>query len=197
MALTQGNAYLQLDVSEVMSAVELMRASLNEKQFQSLMRRTIGETARKAKSLTAREVVKDYCETQGWVASAFRSYKMSAGAGGINCVIPISWHKGTIGGRYSASGGRNGRPIKARIVRTNISVLPGSMSAQGGNPPFINGNGGVAMTRRTKARLPIVRVVGLAVPQMPVTRSRARVENTLVDYMGKRLDHNFAYMFGR
>ena len=48
--------------------------------------------------------------------------------------------------------------------------------------------------QRTKKRLPIAVVSGVAVPQMPLNRSKDDVVKELLAYMEDRLDHNFDYI---
>jgi len=71
------------------------------------------------------------------------------------------------------------------------------MKNQGGNAPFVGGGGrinGLVVTRRTKERYPVVRVVGLGVPQMPLNRSEEKVQNAIRDLLDKRLEHNFKHL---
>lgn len=188
-----GNPYFEVDMSDVAAKIEFARAALRQKQFEALMHRTFAEVGRKSKSLIAKEVQKDYQVTQSWVRSQIKGYRLGfGGAAAVTCVIPISGHKGIVGGRFKARGLRNGR-ISANIVKTGRSRLPSRMNNQGGNPPFMAK--GLAFTRRTKARLPIVCVAALAVPQMPMNRSDTKVQEALLDFAGKRLDHNFMHMF--
>lgn len=193
--ISGSGAYLDIDISDLSDTIEMMRATLTEAQFKRLMYRTFAEAGRKSKTMIAREVQQDYVVTQAWVKSQIRPFRLTfGGAFPVTCTIPISSHKGSIGGRFKASGGRRGRRISAAIVRAGRSTLPDEMKNQGGNPPFMSG--GVAYTRRTKNRYPIVRVVGLGVPQMPMNRSRVKVERVLLEYIGNRLEHNFGHMFG-
>ncbi len=185
-----------VDMSDLQSKIEYLRLVLTRDQFEKVMYRTFGEVGKKAKSLIAKEVVQDYAVTQKWVKDNMGSYRLSmGGAYPVTCTIPLKGHKGSIGGRFALSSParsrRQGR-VRARIVRAGVSTLPQSMDNQGGNPPFVAG--GVAFTRRTKARLPIVRVVGLGVPQMPLNRSAEKVQDALLDYAGQRLEHHFQRM---
>ena len=146
--------------------------------------------------MIGREVVQDYAVTQQWVKSQIGSYQLSFGGEfPVTCKIPLKGHKGSIGGRFALSSParsrRQGR-VRARIVRAGVSTMPQRMDNQGGNPPFVAN--GVAFTRRTKARFPIVRVVGLGVPQMPLNRSAEKVQDALLDYAGQRLEHHFGRM---
>ena len=133
---------------------------------------------------------------------------MGGGASGPSCVIPIRGHKGSIGGFYGASGGahgwraaRRGRyKVNAKILRGKVSTLPAVMSHQGGNPPFRNlGSklGGVTFTRKGKARFPIAKVVGIAVPQMPMNRAQAAVQENIQSFLMERLEHEHAQMIGK
>ena len=94
------------------------------------------------------------------------------------------------------------------------------MTHQGGQPPFRNigerttykknpnkklkrpmvtkkskGGSGV-FTRAGKSRLPIEKVSGIAVPQMPLNRSRGVTENRIIALAEKRVVHNFSNLFG-
>ena len=187
---------IYVDMSDLQSKIEHLRLVLTKEQFEKVMYRTFGEVGRRAKTLIAKEVVQDYAVTQKWVKDNTGSYQLSmGGAFPVTCTIPLKGHKGSIGGRFALSSPvrsrREGR-VRARIVRDQVSTLPQRMENQGGNPPFVAE--GVAFTRRTKARLPIVRVVGLGVPQMPLNRSEEKVQDALLDYAGQRLEHHFQRM---
>ena len=78
------------------------------------------------------------------------------------------------------------RAIKAKIVKSGESVLPNPMpSWQGGQPPFMKG--GIAMTRSGPSRYPIHKIVGIAVPQPPLNRSKAEMEEHIQKYMMQQL----------
>lgn len=189
-----GNNYLYIDMSDVAATMEFMRGVLTQANFEKLMYRTFAEVGRRSRTLIAREVRKEYEAPYGWVQGQIQHFKLGfGGAFPVTCTIPISSAKGVIGPRFKLSGRK--RRISARIVKGQISVLPNRLPAQGGNPPFVVG--GTAFTRRTKQRFPIVRVVGLAVPQMPMNRAAAGVQTQLLNYTAERLEHNFVYMFSR
>ena len=191
-----GNPPIYVDMSELESTIEHLRLVLTRDQFEKVMYRTFGEVGRRSKTMIGREVVQDYAVTQQWVKSQIGSYQLSFGGEfPVTCKIPLKGHKGSIGGRFALSSParsrRQGR-VRARIVRAGVSTMPQRMDNQGGNPPFVAN--GVAFTRRTKARFPIVRVVGLGVPQMPLNRSEEKVKDALLDYAGQRLEHHFQRM---
>lgn len=193
--ISGGGAYLEIDASDLQAKIALLRGVMSPQGFNRLMLRTFNEVGRKSRTLIAKEVQKDYEVTQAWVRSNIGGFRLSNGSGGgVTCVIPLSSHKGTIGGRFKLSGRR--RAITSRIVKTGLSHIPAHLKNQGGNAPFVGPNG-VVFTRRSKARLPIVRVVGLGVPQMPLNRSEDKTADALLEYAMQRLEHNFGYMLSQ
>lgn len=190
-----GGAYLSVDMSDVQRTIDMMRGVLTRSQFEQLMHRTFREVGQRSRTIISREVVQDYAVTRDWVRSQIGNYRLTfGGSSPVTCTIPLSGHKGSIGGRFAANWARGGR-VRASIVRGGMSTLPATMKNQGGNPPFMAR--GVAFTRRSKERLPIVRVVGLGVPQMPLNRSADDVQERILAIAGNRLEHNFMFMFGR
>lgn len=94
--------------------------------------------------------------------------------------------------------------IKAKILKKGVSTLPHIMpgagrSSYGDQPPFLmpvkskEGATGkyIVMTRKGKEKLPIIRVVGIGVPQMPLNRSREEVKDDIAEFAMKRLVHNY------
>lgn len=94
--------------------------------------------------------------------------------------------------------------IRAKILKKGVSTMPNVMpgagrSSYGDQPPFLmpvkskTGPTGkhIVMTRKGKEKLPIIRVVGIGVPQMPLNRSRAAVEDDIADYAMDRLVHHY------
>lgn len=94
--------------------------------------------------------------------------------------------------------------IRAKILKKGVSTLPHIMpgagrSSYGDQPPFLmpvkskSGPTGkyIVMTRKGKEKLPIIRVVGIGVPQMPLNRSREEVKDDIAEFAMKRLVHNY------
>ena len=187
-----GNNYLTVDMSDVETKLTWIKSVLNQDQFEKMMYRTFGEVAKRSKTMVAKDVQQDYVVTQQWVKSQIGAYKLQFGGSfPVTCIIPLKGTKGSVGGRFplkSPVRSRKQGVINSAIVRDHVSTLPQKMEKQGGNPPFVAN--GVAFTRKTKNRLPIVRVVALGVPQMPFNLSREKVEDSIIQYMEKRLDHH-------
>lgn len=58
------------------------------------------------------------------------------------------------------------------------------------------GKGGGFWTRSGKGRFPVEPMSGIAVPQMPLNRSRGIVEPKIVSLLESRVVHNFSHIFG-
>lgn len=191
---------LNIDSSDLNEKINIMRDALSEEGFNRLMVRTFNEVGKKSRYLIYQGVKPDYVVKRGWVYKSIDSAKISVGDG-VNCIIPLNGNRGIIGTDFSAAGGASGRKVRRYRVKSNIvtagtSTMPKKMSHQGDQPPFRNlAYSKVTFTRKGKARLPIARVAGLALPQMPLNRAENETANQLLEYAMKRLDHNFGYMF--
>lgn len=210
-----GGSMLYIDVTQVTQTMEKLRVCMSKPKFDEMLRRTFNDAGKKVKTILRQEVPEDYEVTAGWVGKHVGFPVPFSGAGGIGVKVPLDGVRGSIGGTFHASGGyhryshatrvhmadgtvrsrkahwRNAR-VRAAIVKGNTSTMPMHMRHQGGNPPFMVG--GVAFTRKTNSRFPIVRVVGLAMPQMPINRSEGDVQKEIADYTMKRLAHHFSYL---
>ena len=198
---------IDVDISDLKDGVEKARTFMSQQNFQKLIYRTVSETGKHVKAIVGKDVPPFYEASKSWVQKGVQSPQTSFGNEGlgVTCVIPLEDKRGTAGGKFKATGGtyapRKGRrqKIYIRTVKGKKSLLPEKMANQGGNPPFrVRGGSakGMVFTRRTKERLPIVRVVGLGTPQMPANLAQPRVKEDIFDYMRKRLEHNFHFMSG-
>ena len=140
---------------------------------------------------------------------AVQGAQISSGLGGnLCCVIHVRGKRLGIGTGFKATGGASGwnnvrtskgrkrikkYKIRAKIVTSGVSTLPDHMSSYGGQPPFRNtaakkaGFSKNVWTRAGKSRLPVMRVVGIAVPQMPLNRSKTDVQDDIATYMQARV----------
>lgn len=198
--------YLEIDASELEDEIQRLRSVLTPARFDQVMYSIFRRTGGHVRKILKEDIPKDYVIAPGKVGKAVGNAKLSSGADGVGCTIPIVGPKLTIGGGFRASGGAHGwnslrrkYKVKSRIVTTGTSTLPGQMNSYGGQPPFRNlGStlGGITFTRAGKARLPIQKVVGIAIPQMPMNRSEDEVRADIVDYLQKRMEHEFQRLIG-
>lgn len=202
--------YLDVDISDAKAKIEALRAVHTEREMNQLLYRAFKRTGSHVKTILKRQLPQDYEVTPTWVGSQVGSTQTTIGGGGmgVSCVIPIDGTRGSIGGRFKASGGAHGwnathrkrYKINAKIVKGQASTLPSEMSHQGGNPPFRNlgsSLGGATFTRTGEDRLPIARVVGLGVPQMPLNRSKEDVQEDIMETLMDRLEREHAYLISR
>lgn len=217
--------YLYIDASELTELLDSMASKLTAREFDMLMRRSLNEVGKRSKKIIREAIQAEYYASTSWVNSSIHSAQIEGGGGSILCRIPIISEKGGIGGQFSAGGGAYGwNPppyrITAQIVKDGTSTLPPEMSHQGGQPPFRNigerttykknpkrklkkpvveksgKGGGIVFTRAGKSRLPIEKVSGIAVPQMPLNRSRGITETRILSLTEARVVHNFSHLFG-
>lgn len=192
---------LEIDASELQGKIDALKAVVKPERFNQIMYSIFQRTGGHVRLILRQDLPVDYHVKAGQINAAVGSAKMTGSAGGVGCTIPIRDSRGTIGGRYSASGGAHGwnslkrkYRVKGRVVKAGVSTLPTNMGSYGGQPPFRNlGSklGGLTFTRAGKRRFPIKKVVGIAIPQMPMNRSQAEVQKDILDYMKQRIEHEF------
>lgn len=199
---------LEIDASEVQAELNRLRGVLTPEEIDKISMRIFRRTGQHVRGILRRDIPKEYEVKAGEVSKAVGNAKVTGGGGvaGTGCIIPVRGPKKSIGGSFRASGGAHGwnsvhrkYRVKARIVRGQQSVLPANASSYGGMPPFRNlgsSLGGVTFTRAGKSRLPILKVTGIAVPQMPMNRSEADVQRDIQDYMMQRIEHELQWLIG-
>lgn len=201
--------YLEIDISEAQETISKLKENLSQDQFNRLMYRVFKRTGERVKTIVKRDLKEQYHVTPTWVGSQIGAPRMSFGGNGqVGCSIPIKGQRASIGGRYSATGGAHGwnalhrkrYKISAKVVKGQTSTLPATIKSMGNQPPFRNlGSklGKAAFTRKGKSRLPIVPVVGIAVPQMPMNRSREDVQEDIMETLMKRMEHEYEQIIAR
>lgn len=205
---------INLDTSDVKKLMNQLRTVYTEEQAKKMIKHALNRTGKKVKAIVKTEVPKSYHITKAVVGKDIRNpISRVDNLGNPSCTIPIVGTKHIIGGKtFTARGGKPGwkgikagrrYKIRAQIVKGKTSTLPEEMSDQGGNPPFRNTSAkklnNAVFTRPAGVgfppkNLPIARVVGVAVPQMPMNRSQDDVQEEIVEFLKKRLivEHELA-----
>lgn len=198
--------YLEIDASDLLEELERLRNVFTPDEFNKRLYRVFARVPGHVRKILREDLPHQYHVKPSQVSAAVGGATMSGGAGGgVGCSIPITGPRGSIGGFYGASGGRHGwntlknggGSIKGKIVKAGISTLPATLPSYGGQPPFRNlGSklGGLTFTRAGKGRFPIMKVVGIAIPQMPTNRSEAEVQADILSYMAERIAHEFSVL---
>ncbi len=184
-----------VDTRDCMAKLTMLQAACKPERFQRALYRIYSRTGGHVRKILKEDLPHEYVVSPSKVGKAVGSVQIQ----GMGCVVPVSDKRGDIGGQYSASGGAHGwnslkrkYNVKARIVRAEQSTLPGKVMA--GYPPFRNlgsSLGKLTFTRTSKQRGPILKVVGIAIPQMPMTRSHDEVQEDIKNYLMGQIEHEF------
>ena len=193
--------YLEIDASDMLKETERLRSVMTEEQFERAMYRIFQRTGKHVRKVLKSDLPKDYHAKAGEVGSAVRNAKVSHSGAGVGCTIPVVGERRNIGSKFKASGGAHGWAslrrkyrVKAKIVKSGTSTLPAKANSYGGQPPFRNLGSRImplTWTREGKDRLPIVKMSGIAIPQMPTNRSEPEVQEDIKTFMENRMRHEF------
>lgn len=188
---------INIDDAEVRREIEFLRQRMTTKQFIQAMYGVFRDTGRHIGTILKQDLPPQYYVKAGDITATVKPPKMQMGGNTVGCIIPLRGSRKSIGGYYAASGSASGWQsvhkkyrVTARIVKGGQSKLPGTMDNYGGMPPFRNipsKLGNVTFTRGGGGRFPIQSVVGIAIPQMPMTRSRPDVERDIDEYLKARI----------
>ena len=193
--------YLEISGGE---GVKKLQKSCQKENLQNILNKAIQKTGTQTKRIVKDDVDNFYHGGKSWIGSAVKEPQK----GFMKCVIPVRSTKGVLGQTFAAGGSaynsgpsgaygfnskkawgklrlKKGGKITAHIVKSAASTLPDKLPNQGGNPPFMNG--GTVKTRRTYKSKPLVRVVGLSVPQMVNTRASSAITNDIYDKVDENI----------
>lgn len=188
-----GGTLLSIDVSDVTAKMTQLKLVMKEERWKMMMSRVFSNTGRKVKAIMKKDIPLEYNAKKNWIGKQILQPRKDGSP--LSCVIPVRGSMGVGGAVFPITGGtrKQRRKMKIKTLRGTYSSLPDKMPARlGGNPPFQAK--GIALTRKTNQAYPLIRVVGLGVPQMPVNRSEDEVQKDIVDYMAKELERQFRVM---
>lgn len=195
------NLGITVDFSDLQDEMDFLKRTMKPEVFNQAMYGIFQRTARHVSRILKDELPPKYHVKASEIGPVVQRPEMSVAGNGVGCIIPLVGKKKKIGSQFTATGYRKGwnslkgkYKIRASIVKDEKSTLPDTMDDQGGMPPFRNMPsklGKQTFTRTGKARLPIVRVSGIAIPQMPMNRSRQAVERDLENYLKERIDARY------
>ena len=190
---------MEIDASDLQDKITRLQANMTEAQFERAMYGIFQRTGRHVAQILRNDLPQKYEVKPGDISASVKSPQLSMGFGGVGCSIPIRAVRGKIGSQYRASGGAHGwnsvkrkYKVKARVLKGAQSTLPAKWHS--GYPPFRNlGSklGGLTFARSSKARGPILKLTGIAIPQMPLNRSEADVQQDIKEYLEKQMEERF------
>lgn len=215
------NVFLEVDTSQLMLAMWEMEQIVGRNGIRQMARRAVarvpGHVRRVLPGMTQEEY---HVRKRRWVSSQILNARPQMNGEFISMRIPIEGERGILGGdNFTLAQGvrnaynanvrrrRNGRPLRPLRIRVNVlqdrvSTLPklmpkgGGRSSYGGFPPFImlskKKRKPLVFTRKTKKRLPIIRVTGVGVPQMPTNRVRDELQRDLQTFVLQQIVREFS-----
>ena len=190
---------LEIDASDLKGKISALETRMQPEQFERAMYGIYNRTGRHVSKILRQDLPHKYEVKAGEITAAVKGPKITSGSGSVGCSIPIRGMRGKIGSQYKASGGAHGWQslkrkyrVKARILKGTQSTLPEKWHA--GYPPFRNlGSklGGLTFARQSRKRGPILKLTGIAIPQMPLNRSEDEVQEDIKLYLEKQIDDRF------
>lgn len=195
---------LNIDATEFNRTIDAVHSMLSEEKFERVMLSEFRRIQPKIKKVLKADLPEKYIVKAAEINSSVKKDQTQVGPGGVSTRIPIKGARRAIGGNHiKAKGGVRGwaavryagrpYPITASILTGQTSVLPKYI--KGGNAPFRNLSAkklnGVAFYRKGKDRHPIMKISGIAVPQMPTNRSMDTVQNDIEKLLQERMAHVF------
>lgn len=190
---------IQVDSADFQQLMSKLQANMTQIQFERAMYGIFQRTGRHVAAILKKDLPQKYEVRPSDIGASVKNPSVTMGAGGAGCIIPIVGVRGKIGSQYRAVGGAHGwnsvkrkYKVKARIVKGAQSTLPAKWHS--GYPPFRNlGSklGGLTFARSSTARGPILKLTGIAIPQMPLNRSEAEVQEDIKDYLEKAMADRF------
>lgn len=201
--------YLEVDASDLNREIDRLRSVMTQEQFTRAMYGIFQRTGSHVRTILKKDLPIEYNIKSPEVGQAVKNAKVSLGGSGAGCSIPVVAARRHIGGGhgYTARGYRRGwaslksgpYPIKVHVYRGSWGTLPSHLASYGGQPGFRNVPSklhGIAFTRKGKARLPIEKVMGIAIPQMPMNRAQPEVQADIKKYMEGRIHARLTALIG-
>ena len=204
---------MSIDISDVETKLRALSKELTPREMRIFEYRVFKSVGASVKTVIKKDVTKHYNILQRVVAADIKYPRMLRSANmDIGCCIPIEGQRHIIGGNtFKAEGGTRGfKDIRAgkrykittKIVKGKTSTLPEVMENQGGHPPFRNIDAkhlnDATFTRAKRAGLPpkpnnmpIYRVTGLAVPQMPMNLAEKDVQEDIVNRLMDKIEKEY------
>ena len=186
---------ITIDGKDCVDKLTMMAARCKPERFERALYRIYSRTGKHVKTILKDDLPHEYVISPAKVGKTVGDVTIV----GWGCTIPVRDSRGDIGGQYGAVGGAHGwnslkrkYNIKARIVRAGQSTLPGKVMA--GYPPFRNlgsSLGNLTYARSSKERGPLLKVEGIAIPQMPMNRSEAEVQEDIKQFLMAQIEHEF------
>lgn len=189
---------ITVDSSDLQAKLNFIKNNCTEAKCRQAMYTIFNRTGKHVKTIIRKDVPQYYEVPAGEVGSTVQNAQVS----GLSCIIPIRGPRRGIGDKFKASGSAKGWEslrkkyrVKARIIKGKQSELPEKWHS--GYPPFRNSSfSKVTFARSSAARGPIMKVTGIAIPQMPTNLAEPAVQNDIKVWLEKQVDERIRAMMG-
>lgn len=196
---------LKLDLSEFHDAIKEYQLRLDFASFDRGMKNTFYDLKTRFRTPIYRALASEYYVKRKEVYAALGKLKYRSSVGEISCWYDVKGKRKSIGGGRKGSL-KNGRyrtgTFYAKIVKSGENPLP----TDGRRPHFArNSTGSIIVIHPDKFKVENVRpgtkrvlrkritsAVSLAIPQMPLNRSKDEVEKQILKIAMERLTHNMS-----
>ena len=198
---------INVDTADIRQKTKMLQDAMTAKQFERAMYGIYRRLGRHVSQILKKDLPNQYHVKKKDIGNAVKSPKFSGAFGNTGCVIPVRDKRGTIGGKgmYTAKGGARGWEsltktyrVRAKVVKGADSTLPVTMPesySKGRMKPFRNLSApklnNLTFVREGKPRLPIRKVTGIGIPQMPLNRSEEDVQKDIQNYLSKELERRY------
>ena len=190
---------IEVDSADFRRTMSKLEAAMKPEQFARAMYGIFQRTGRHVAAILKQDLPQKYEVLPGDIGAAVKNPQLTMSGMGAGCSIPIRAVRGKIGSQYRASGGAHGwnslkrkYRVKARVIKGAQSTLPAKWHS--GYPPFRNLGSklnGLTFARSSTARGPIMKLTGIAIPQMPMNRSEEQVQQDIKEYLEQQMEQRF------
>lgn len=190
---------IEIDSSDFWEKANRLRAVMTQAQFERAMYGIFQRTGRHVSAILRKDLPRKYEVKAGEISASVKSPTLTMGMGGVGCSIPIRGVRGKIGSAYKASGSARGWESRYKKYRVKAKILKGKQSTlpvkwHSGYPPFRNipsKLNQVTYARSSSKPGPIMKITGIAIPQMPLNQSEADVQQDIREYLMAQMDERF------
>ena len=106
MAASWGS--LNVDTSMLSADINRLRTNMSPEKFERAMYGVFRQTGKHLGVIVGKDVPKEYCVKSMEARKVVKSPKLTMGGGFVNCTIPLTGPRKTIGTGYTASGSARG-----------------------------------------------------------------------------------------
>lgn len=216
--MAQSNFALTIDASDVEDLIETLSKNLSPEATAKAMQQSMADVGKRGKVQIRKAVQKEYEASAAWINRSIKAPKVTASSGGFSVKFPLSGERGNIGSTFPVRKNTGSPAWFTPKYSVKYKILKGTwQTLQGGFPPFRNTkaqklNGliykrqaaeskqkamDIYYKRSNEKKAPIEKMVGLAMPQMPLNRARGETEDRLLELAEKRVMHYFSRAISR